>query len=67
MAARPSPTQPTKEVPTLEQFAPRFLDGHARANQQKAEWTDLDLATRLICVQRNEWEGHVDSTKGGRL
>jgi integrase len=31
------------------------------------EWTDLDLTKRLICVQRNEWEGHVDSTKGGRL
>src|SRR5438094_7100859 len=29
------PPQPTKEVPTLEQFAPRFLDGHARANRQK--------------------------------
>ena len=27
--------EPKKEVPTLEQFAPRFLDGHARANQQK--------------------------------
>src|SRR5262245_47377642 len=25
----------TKEVPTLEQFVPRFIDGHARANQQK--------------------------------
>jgi len=24
-----------KEVPTLEAFAPRFLDGHARANRQK--------------------------------
>ena len=24
-----------KEVPTLEQFAPRFMDGHARANQAK--------------------------------
>ena len=29
-----SPT-PTKEVPTLEVFAPRFLEGHARANRQK--------------------------------
>src|SRR6202521_2480391 len=29
------PAQPKKEVPTLEQFAPRFLDGHARANRQK--------------------------------
>jgi integrase len=27
--------QPKKEVPTLEQFAPKFLDGHARANRQK--------------------------------
>jgi len=27
--------QPKKEVPTLEQFAPRFLDGYARANRQK--------------------------------
>ena len=24
-----------KDVPTLRQFAPRFLDGHARANRQK--------------------------------
>lgn len=27
--------EPKKEVPTLEEFAPRFLDGHARANRQK--------------------------------
>ena len=27
--------KPKKEVPTLQEFAPRFLDGHARANQQK--------------------------------
>jgi integrase len=27
--------QPKKEVPTLKEFAPRFLEGHARANQQK--------------------------------
>jgi hypothetical protein len=26
---------PPKEVPTLREFAPRFLDGHARANRQK--------------------------------
>jgi hypothetical protein len=25
----------TKEVPALETFAPRFIDGHARANRQK--------------------------------
>jgi integrase len=29
------PEQPIKEVPTLVDFAPRFLDGHARANRQK--------------------------------
>ncbi len=27
--------QPRKEVPTLQEFAPRFLDGYARANRQK--------------------------------
>lgn len=31
----PQEDQPLKEVPTLEEFAPRFLDGHARANRQK--------------------------------
>jgi integrase len=29
------PAQPKKEVPTLEEFKERFLDGYARANQQK--------------------------------
>ena len=29
------PAAHTKEVPTLEAFAPRFVDGHARANRQK--------------------------------
>src|SRR5436190_11537927 len=27
--------EPKKEVPTLKDFVPRFLDGHARANRQK--------------------------------
>ena len=27
--------KPKKEVPTLKEFAPRFVDGHARANRQK--------------------------------
>ena len=30
--ARPNPA---KEVPSLREFAPRFIDGHARANRQK--------------------------------
>jgi integrase len=29
------PPQPNKEVPTLQVFAQRFVDGHARANRQK--------------------------------
>ena len=29
------PTEPRKEVPTLQAFAGRFLDGYARANRQK--------------------------------
>ena len=29
------PPQTKKEVPTLEEFAPRFVDGHTRANRQK--------------------------------
>lgn len=29
------PSQPQKEVSTFEEFVPRFLDGHARANRQK--------------------------------
>jgi integrase len=29
------PEQPKREVPTLEEFAPRFIEGHARANRQK--------------------------------
>src|SRR5215217_4680414 len=34
--ANPEPAKAlAKEVPTLAEFAPRFLDGHARANRQK--------------------------------
>ena len=32
---RCGPPQHTKEVPTLEVFAPTFMEGHARANRQK--------------------------------
>ena len=32
---RSGPPQHTKEVPTLEAFAPTFLDGHAQANRHK--------------------------------
>jgi integrase len=54
-----------KEVPTLEQFAPRFLDGYARANRQKpsgiaAKETILNvhlvplLGTKPLTVITNE-------------
>ena len=40
--------QPKKEVPTLKTFAPRFMEGHARANRHKpsgiaAKQTILDV------------------------
>src|SRR5262249_26107560 len=31
------------------------------------EWRDVDLAKRQLCVQRSDWNGHVTTTKGGRL
>src|SRR5688572_24844986 len=31
----PTPHKQREEVPTLRAFAPRFIDGHARANRQK--------------------------------
>jgi integrase len=42
------PAQPKKEVPTLEQFASRFMNGYAKANRQKpsgiaAKQTILDV------------------------
>lgn len=35
MAPPDQDNSPPKEVPTLRQFASRFIDGHARANRQK--------------------------------
>lgn len=32
---RPEPSEPREEVPTLAEFAPRFLENHAEANRQK--------------------------------
>ena len=31
------------------------------------EWTDVDLAKRLLCVQRSDWRGQATVPKGGRL
>ncbi|MBI4262919.1 MAG: helix-turn-helix domain-containing protein [Acidobacteria bacterium] len=49
--------EPKKEVPTLEQFAPRFLDGHARANRQKPSGIvskTLDVNAYLIVLLGGE-------------
>src|SRR5258708_7258440 len=47
----PPKDHPRKEVPTLEDFAPRFVDGHARANRQKPSGIaskETILATHLV-------------------
>jgi len=31
------------------------------------EWRDVDFATGQLCVQRSDWNGEVNSTKGGRV
>jgi integrase len=39
-----------------------------RAGEMRAlEWTDVNLKKRQIRVERNEWRGHVSSTKGNRV
>ena len=41
------------EVPPLKQFAPRFLDGHARANRQKP----IGIAAKeMILRPLDQWE-----------
>src|SRR5258708_16322003 len=35
LLAPPEKHRPRKEVPTLQAFAPRFIDGHAKANRLK--------------------------------
>lgn len=45
------PARLKKEVPTLEEFAPRFMDGYARANRQKPSGVaakDTILRTHLV-------------------
>src|SRR4249920_377734 len=47
------PPQVKKEVPTLKEFAPRFVDGHARANRQKPSSIaakDLILRVHLVPI-----------------
>jgi integrase len=52
------PTPEKQEVPTLEQFAPRFLDGYARANRQKPS----GIAAKET-ILRVHLVAHLGSTK----
>jgi hypothetical protein len=53
------PPQPKREVPTLEQFAPRFIDGYAVANRQKpseiAAKRTISMSILCPCWERNGW------------
>lgn len=43
-------------------------DAGLRAGEMRAlEWTDVNLKKGQIRVERNEWRGHITSTKGNRV
>jgi integrase len=48
--------KPAKEVPTLKKFAPRFIDGHARANRQKP--SGIASKERTLRVYLLPFAGH---------
>ena len=49
----PAQDTPRKEAPTLRAFAPRFLDGHSRANRQKPSGIAAkEMILRCICCPR---------------
>jgi integrase len=53
-----------------EAYLITLLGGEAglRSGEMVAlEWRDIDFTKRLLCVERNVWEGQVDSPKGGRI
>lgn len=59
-----------KEVPTLQEFAPRFLDGHARANQQKPSGIaakDSILRVHLVPLLGNKPLGAITTEDVQRL
>ena len=49
-------TGPKKEVPILREFAPRFIEGHARANRQKP--SGIAAKEMIIRVHLNPMLGH---------
>lgn len=43
-------------------------DAGLRSGEMRAlEWPDVNFNERQWCVARNDWRGHVSTTKGGRL
>lgn len=43
-------------------------DAGLRSGEIRAlAWTDINFGKRQLCVERNEWRGHVTTTKGNRL
>jgi integrase len=56
------------QVATFKGFAPRFIDGHARANRQKPPRRDYknDDGQQCLTIQRSDWCGHVTVPKSGR-
>jgi len=43
-------------------------DAGLRGGEMRAlEWPDANFIKRQLCVARNDWRGHVSSTKGGRV
>jgi hypothetical protein len=49
------PPTAKKEVPTFEAFAPRFVDGHARAQPSQAEWYCLDPVHPQMASGSHAW------------
>jgi integrase len=43
-------------------------DAGLRAGEERAlQQTDADLAKRILRIERNEWRGHITTTKGDRI
>ena len=43
-------------------------DAGLRSGEMRAlRWRDVNQETKQLCVERNDWRGHVSTTKGGRL
>lgn len=43
-------------------------DAGLRGGEIRAlEWTDVNFSKRQLCVERNDWNGQVSTTKGGRI